>query len=389
MSTAVRVNRKELCLAFDFVKGIVPAKPIVAADGNVILRVEGDQLCLMASDGAQGARARVRIMNMADSPDVFSLGCDPKRFGKAIAKDSAEELLLAKDAESLKVSDPNEDADKYVTLACANIKRASVISNWIPSECLNNVSLPSKFFSEVLGFLDNFTPAGHDEGAKHDVVVLSPSIAHTTNGVHLRGMCASRALTFTSDVSIRKKYVAALSKSLGALAADTVIFRDSQRFISIATADENFVTILPALRKPPPVAPKEYLANVGDPMILSCKDVVKGLDRLSTSNYNSLTQLVGVDIKIFGEGPESKMQLVLDDGKAAQTFPISRTAANPVEKVLDLTTFMMLLKAFSKADAPKIYFGEEDTRFIRFVDVRNVAGTPGAFVAISAYARKT
>lgn len=385
----VLVNRKELCEAFDFVKNIVPAKPIIAADGNIIIKVEGSNLILSASDGAQGARAVVSIQNNSENPDAFHVGCDPKRFGKSIAKDSAESLFLEKVSNTLKVSDPQESEDKYITLVLGNIKRASVISNWIPAEPMNTVEMNTAFFSEVVSFLDNFTPDGnHEVVGKHDVLVFSKNLVHTTNGVHLRGICASKAFIFSSDVSIHKRYATPLAKSIANLKSSTVFFRDSLRFVSVASPDEKFALIVPTLRKQPPVAPLEYLSAQGEPSFLDYRDVIKGLDRLTTSNYNGLNTLVGVDIKISGAGEDSRMQLILDDGKASQTFSLKRNGSDPVEKVTDVSTFLMLLKTFSKGCSPKVFFGEEDTRYLRFVDVRTVGDVSAAFIAVSAYARK-
>jgi hypothetical protein len=386
----VNVNRKVLCEAFDFVKWVIPAKPIIVADGNVSLKVSGSTLIVSACDGIMGARAIIPILNTEDIQEDLLVGCDPKRFGKAIAKDSAEVITLEKVGDNLQVSDPQEGPDKFVTLACANMRRSSQINKWAPAQedCLNDSVIRPDFFSQVLAFLDNFTTEGNGGNGKHDVVVLSESVAHTTNGVNLRGICASKELSFKSDVSLRKRYITPLVKTLANIESSSVIFKDSPQIISVSTEDGTKQIVMPAHRKEPPVVPKEYLVSTGDTSIVNIKEIVKGLDRISTSNYNTATSLTGVDLKISGEGELSKLQLVLEDNKASQTFSLSRKGGGTIEKTMDLNTLLRVLKTFSKSTSPKVFFGTEETRFLKFVDVRTIGDKIGAFIAVCSYARK-
>jgi hypothetical protein len=388
--SSILINRKELCEAFDFVKGVIPLKPIILADGNVSLRVQDGKLVVYATDGIIAARKFVEILNLDEAPKDFLAGCDPKRFSKAIAKDTATTIRLTKVDENLNVSDPAEGEDKFITLTCANMKRASVINVWAPApeDCLNDIVLEAPFFSQVLAFLDTFTTDGKDEGGKHDVVVLTDSIAHTTNGVNLRGICASKALPFKSEISIRKRYLDPIIKSLNNLSTDKVLFKDSQRIVSLTSEDGKSQVVFPTTRKAPPVVPKEYLMSMGDASTFDVKEVVKGLDRMTTSNYNSITSLTGVDVKIYGEGANSKMQVVLEGNKASHVFSMARTGSATIEKTMDLNTFIMVLKAFSKGAGAKIFFGDEDSRYARFVDVRSEGTSAGAFIAVCSYARK-
>jgi hypothetical protein len=385
----ILVNRKALCAAFDFVKGVVPLKPIILADGNVSLTLVKGILQVFATDGVMGARAHVPVLN-DDLPEEFRAGCDPKRLGKAISKDSAEVLCLTKINENLNVSDPAEGEDKFITLACANMKRGSIINNWVPQpdKCLNNIEMDSSFLSQVLGFLDTFTTEGKDEGGKHDVVVLAESLAHTTNGINLRGICASKALAFSTEVSLRKRYLDPIIKCLNNMEGSPVLFRDSTTIISFASKDGTREVVLPTMRKEPPVVPKEYLVSMGDASTLDIKEFVRGLDRMTTSNYNSATALTGVDIKIYGEGAESKLSVILEDNKASQVFSLSRGGSEVLEKTMDMNTLLMVMKAFSKGTSPKIYFGDENSRSARFMDVRSIGETKGAFIAVCSYARK-
>jgi hypothetical protein len=386
----VLVNRKELCEAFDFVKWVVPLKPIIAADGNVSLRVSGEYLVISSCDGVMGAKALVPLLNKDEAPQDFYVGCDPKRFGKAIAKDTAESISLAKVAENLHVSDPAEGEDKFITLACANMKRASLITVWVPTEeeCLNNVSIAPLFFSQVLAFLDNFTTDGKEGNGRHDVIALGESVAHTTNGVNLRGICASKALAFKSEVCIRKRYMEPLIKVMQNMGDDPLSFKDGTRIISLTSADGRRSVVFPTMRKPPPVVPKEYLTAMGDCSVIDVKEVSKGLDRMSTSNYNTASILAGIDIKIFGEGPDSKMQLILEENKASQAFALSRKGNETIVKTIDLNTLLMILKSYTKGTSPKIYFGDDETRYLRFVDLRTTGSNVGAFIAVCSYARK-
>jgi len=385
------VERRNLLDAFDFVKSVVPLKPIIEADSNITIISDGKQLTLSASDGIIGAKASIPLSNEENSPLPFNIGCDPKRFGKAIQKDTATDISLSVVGFQLHVSDPQESEDKFVTLSLGNMRRATVISKWIPSEedCINIVPVNSAILSEAFTFLNKFTPEGKEGFGKHDVVVLSRHMAHTTNGVNLRGIFASKAFPFTTEVSIQKGHLVALSKSLGFLKGEDLIFRNSDRIVGIHNKDITRCITVPTLVKAPPVVPSEYLASKGEPLEVDIKALIKGLDRLTTSNYNTVSTLTGVDLRVTGEAGDSKLQLILDEGKASQSFPVSRKGSEELEKTSDVVTLLMVLKAYAKgSNATKLYLGDASSKYMKLVDIKEVGGCSNAYLAICSYARK-
>jgi hypothetical protein len=385
------VKRMDLVDAFNFVKSVIPLKPIIEADANVTLSSDGKTFTLTASDGIIGAKAVIPLSNADKSPEPFSVGCDPKRFGKAIQKDTADEISIAKVGFQLHVLDPQESEDKFVTLSLGNMRRATVITRWEPAEDkrLNNVEINAEILAEAFSFLNKFTPEGKEGFGKHDVVVLGKHLAHTTNGVNLRGIFASKAFTFDSEVSIQKGHLVALSKSLACLKNEMMVFKNSSVVVGIHNKDMTRCITAPTLVKAPPVVPSEYLASKGEPLLVDIKALTKGLDRLSTSNYNTLSTLTGVDLIVSGEASNSKLQLILDEGKASQSFPATREGNQTLEKTSDVATLLMVLKAFAKgSNATKLFLGDASSKYMRLVDIKEVGGAVNAYIAICSYARK-
>lgn len=146
---------------------------------------------------------------------------------------------------------------------------------------------------------------------------------------------------------------------------------------------------MPMVRKEPPIIPKEYLSSLGDAIKWDSKDILRGLDRMSSSNYNAASVLTGVDLKLSGQGENSKLQILLEEGKASQSFPVSRQGDEEIERTLDVTTLTLMLKTFSKHKDLKVFFGVETSKFLRFSSVRQIDNSSCAFIGVCAYARKT
>lgn len=384
----VLVNRSQLNEALDFVKNVVPDKPIISADGNISIVFDGSStLQVIATDGIQGARALVDV-STDGTVESFSLGCDPKRLIKIVAKDTSDIVTLEKNDPHLVVGSAMDDPDKFATLVLANMRRASTMMAWSPSDPTTDVVLDTGFLVEAMTFLDDFLPDGKDEGAKHAVVVLSNKLAHATNGVDLRGICASPHLGFTSDVSLRKKYLTNAIRAIKFVNSDSLRFLSNVRQICITSPDGRRALVMPTTRKKPPVVPLEYLKDMGDYFQMDIREAVRGIDRISSSNYNTASTLTGVDLFLEGGPEDSKLKMTLDADKASQTFPVRRSGGPDMERCLSVKTLHKMLKMFQKSKESRIYMGESDTRYIRFFDKREVNGIAGAFVAVCAYLRK-
>lgn len=383
--SGVLVSRKDLKEALDFVKSVVPANPIMDADSNIVIEFKDSVVVLTATDGIQGARAKIKPLDVGDSRE-FSVGVDSKRLVKVVTKDTSENVFLDKREPYFYIQ--SEGEEDFTTLALANMRKASILLSWIPKEPLMSSTVNTKFFTEVLSFLDDFLPEGKDEGAKHAVVVLSDKVAHATNGINLRGICASGHLNFSSDVSLRKKYLVNSVRALKFLNCVNLKIRKGKSTISITDEEEKFLLVMPNHWKTPPVVPTEYLQPVSDFLTTDIKSSVKGIEKISSSNYNTATTLTGVDLILTGSKEQSNLKVVLEDNKASQTFPCERNFEEDLEKTLDLKTFLKMMKMFQKSKEVKISMGGADSRFVRFFDKRVIDEVPGAFIAVCAYARK-
>lgn len=397
MDGTVTVDRAKFREALDFVKNIIPLRPLSDADKNVeiVFSSKAKTITATASDGIQGAKAVVTDCAFEEGVEDFTCGVDPKKLVKIVTKDDSENLrlkstdihLIIYSAEAESTSVANED---FASLIKANMRKFQVMMSWGPKEPTTNVTLNTKFFLETLTFLDDFLPDGKDLGAKHAVVVLSNKVAHATNGVNLRGICASPQLAFTTNVSLRKRYLTNSIRALKNINCDKLIFLSNLQLISIASDDGLRTLVIPGIRKKPPVVPKDYLRPTTNYLALDLKATTKGIDRISSANYNTATTLTGVDLILSGVGEGSELKVVLDDDKATQTFPCSRVGGGEedLEKTLDVKTFYKMLKMFQKSKEAKMEMGGEDSTFLRFIDKRTVDGVDGAFIAVCAYSRK-
>ena len=384
--TGILINRKVFADAVEFAKTAVPEKPIMEADGNITVAYAEGRLSISATDGCQGSKVFLAV----DSGDIapFSVGCDPKRLAKALAKDTSEKLLLANNAEGLLVADSDNAESKFTVLLGANMSRASRMLVWQPKDKINDVSMSADILADTLAFLEDFLPEGKDEGTKHDIAIIGTKVAHANNSVNMRGIVASQAFAFATPVCFRKKFVHNVVKAIRAMATDVVTVSDDVRMISIVSGDSNKFLVIPKSRQQPPVLPLEYMQAVGDPVDMDFKDVVKGLEKLSSANYNSVTTVTGVDIVISGEPADSTLQIKLEDGRAAATYPIKRTTSGTVERLIDHKSFINLLKLFSKSADSKLHFGEDGTRYLRLMNKKTYGPLACANIAVCSYARK-
>lgn len=381
------VDREKLKEAVEFVKCMVPQNPILAADGNIQVNFENGILYLVASDnGMQGAKAHVPVIGVEDDSISFSVGVEPQRLHKVVAKDVELEVSLeVKDAHLVVASKVGSD---FATLALANMRRFSPLLAWEPLDPHTDIQLDHSFFYETVSFLGDFLPDTKDLGAKHAVVVLSNKVAHATNGINLRGICASPHLNFNQDVSLQKRFLSSAVRALKFMSSPEITFKANQRLVSISSSDGSRTVAMPTRNKKPPVVPLEYLKSMGESFSLDIKEAVKALDRMTSSNYNSATTLTGVDLTLGGDSDSGTLKLVLEDDKATKTFAVERQGSGDIEKTLDLKTFYKMMKMFQKSPATQLFMGDENSRFIRFLDKRSYNGVGGAFIAVSAYAKK-
>lgn len=380
------LNRTALSEIVEFVKIAVPEKPIIEADGNLTIAYADGILTLSASDGVQGAKVTIPVAG--DGVEPFTVGCDPKRLAKILTKDTSASITLMRTPEGLNIADEEDGFNKYSTLAGANMSRASRLVTWKPKTPSNELEVPTAVLQECLSFLEDFFPDGKDEGTKYDLAVLDNKLSYVPNGVNMRGIFLSSSLPFTMPVTVRKRYINSFIKGLKAISEDTVHITDDVRMISVSNATGTKSMVIPKARQEASSAPMSYLQDLGDPVEMDVKEVLKGLDKLSSSNYNTTTSITGVVIKLHSEGDTSTFQMILEGNKAASTHSVKRTGTDEVDKVLDLKSFVKVLKVFSKSTGAKFYFGSPDTKYLRVVQKKTAGANPYACITLCAYNRK-
>lgn len=380
------INRKALCSAFDFAKNAIPQRPIILADGNILLTWDGhEKLMLSACDGCMGAKSSI-IPISSNSVETFTVGVDPKRFGKAISKDTTENICLSKKGQDLVISNPQDSAENYVTLLGANMRRASILTHWVPeeSDLINNVRIKSDFIAETLSFLDSFTSSGSSGDKRHDILTLENKMAHTTNGCGLRGIVVSKEFNFSEGVCFSKRFIKPLSSILKQIECDSITMKSSKRIISFYTEDQSRIVVLPTEQKIPPEINIMYLQMGEGLEEVNVKEWSTSLDRMTTSNYNTITALTGLDIDIS----KGKIKFTLEGSKASCELPFSKNINYALSKVVDIMSFYRFIKVFAKSKNALIQFGDDSSRFVRVVDKREFGEIKSAFIAAIAYARK-
>lgn len=381
------IEREEFLRAVEFVKEVIPINPIMVADGNLIFNFDGNsELVIHGSDGTKGTRYFLEVENKGSGP--FKAGVDSKRLAKLLKKDTSENITIEKSDTDLIIADENNRETNFSKLALGNIARASDILSWEPKNPINEIEAETALLIETLSFLDDFLPDGKDEGSKHAVIVFDKGFAHVTNGVNIRGICASRGFQFVEPVSIRKRYANSTLKSLKSTNCDRFTIKDDLKRISFISQDRKKWIVIPKHRKEPPALPVTYLKALGSESTTDFKALVKGLDKISSSNYNSMTTLTGVDLVVKGQGDNATLKLILEGNKATDIFKINRDSGPDLEKTLDIKTLMKCLKVFARGANPSIYFGEENTSYIRFFDKRVCGSESCVFITVCSYARK-
>lgn len=384
----ITMDRASLANAVEFAKVATPERPVIEADGNITLSYAENKLMLFASDGIQGAKAEITVDGGTAEP--FSIGCDPKRLIKILAKDSSERVTLMKTPEGINIADVDDAFNKFSTLIGANMLRASKITSWTPKNPSNSLTVPTGVLQECIDFLEEFMPEGKDENTLYDLIALDNKIAYVSNGSHMRGIFLSPDLPFTTTMTVRKKYAKMLVRGMKALGSDEVLVNDDVRVISLASPDMSKVLLLPKSRQAPSSAPIEYVMAMGDSAGMDMKEALKGLDKLSSSNYNSLTTVTGVDIRIRGEGDASTLQFVLEGNKASSTININRGSSEEIDRTIDLKGATKLLKVFSKSAGARVYFGSmaDQVPILRIMQKKCHKDKSYACIVVCRYSRK-